>query len=94
MKHISKNQEPEGISRWKKRNKGAAWKEFATTSEHRELRASLLAEQLGMCCYCETMIALENSHIEHLKPKSVYPKDELAYAIFWPHVIRKRVVEE
>ena len=79
MKHIRKNQEPEQFSRWKKGKKGANWKAFARTSEHRDLRASLLTEQLGMCCYCEAIIALESSHLEHLKPKSVYPKDELDY---------------
>lgn len=70
MKHISgKLAEPETFRRWKTRNKGANWDDFSKSPEHGKLRQHLIDEQLGMCCYCEVMIVLKDSHIEHLRPK-------------------------
>ena len=82
MKYICKTAEPEAFRRWKTRNKDAnKWDDLPIIPERRELRKHLINEQLGMCCYCEMMISLEESHIEHLKPKGnpSYRKDMFSY---------------
>lgn len=80
MRYIEKHTaEPEAFSRWKKDNAKANWNDFSISTEHRDLREQLLAEQVGMCCYCEVMLTLDDSHIEHLKPKSKHPKERFAY---------------
>ncbi|MCW5202462.1 TIGR02646 family protein [Desulfobulbus sp. US4] len=86
MKHIKKEtSEPENFTRWKKRHKEAIWKDLSKASENgnlkSELREKLIAEQLGMCCYCEAIISLDECHIEHLKPKgnSIYQKEMFSY---------------
>lgn len=80
MRYIEKySTESEEFSRWKKQNKRAGWNDFSTSAEHRKLREQLLAEQLGMCCYCEVLLSLNDCHIEHLQPKSVYPQNMFAY---------------
>ncbi|GEM_PF-1190400 len=81
MKYICKTTEPENFRLWKNRNKGANWDDFSKTSEHGELRNRLIEEQQRMCCYCEVLIKLEDSHIEHLKPKGnpSYRKEMFLY---------------
>ena len=77
---IEKNTtEPDSFSQWKKCNGGASWNDFSQKSpEHkRELKEQLITEQLGMCCYCELM--LNDSHIEHLKPQSIYQQEMFVY---------------
>ncbi len=39
----------------------------------------MLYEQGYICCYCERRIEQENSHIEHFKPRSRFPEEELVY---------------
>lgn len=43
------------------------------------VKESLLTEQYGLCCYCLKRIGPHNSHIEHLKPQSRFPEEDLAY---------------
>ncbi|WP_446008498.1 retron system putative HNH endonuclease [Candidatus Electrothrix sp.] len=91
MRYIEKHpEEPEAFSRWKKQNKKADWRDFSTSAEHRELREQLLAEQVGMCCYCEVMLTVDDSHIEHLKPKSRYPQERFAYGNLLASCNRKK----
>jgi 5-methylcytosine-specific restriction endonuclease McrA len=80
MKHLIKDTtEPDHFSRWKKQNKKAGWNNFSGGSEYGEVKEQLIAEQLGMCCYCEVIISLNDCHIEHLKPKSIYPQNMFTY---------------
>jgi uncharacterized protein (TIGR02646 family) len=46
-----------------------------------ELKSALLAEQGGICCYCERSVSESDSHIEHLDPQSspTGAKKTLAY---------------
>jgi uncharacterized protein (TIGR02646 family) len=47
------------------------WNEYLAQNK-RKLRKHILEnEQNGLCCYCEGKISLENSHLEHIKPKSL-----------------------
>ncbi len=80
MKYIDKTTpEPDRFIRWKKRNKRAGWNDFSGGSEYREVKEQLIGEQLWMCCYCEVILSLNDCHVEHLKPKSVYPQNMFAY---------------
>lgn len=80
MRYIEKyTTEPKAFSRWKKQNKTAGWNDFSGGTEYGEVKEQLIAEQLGMCCYCEVLISLDACHIEHLQPKSVYPQNMFAY---------------
>ena len=43
------------------------------------LVAELLAEQMGLCCYCMSSIEEGRFHIEHLAPQSGYKNEEVQY---------------
>lgn len=49
--------------------KSEIWDEY---KEKRKLKEYILEnEQNGLCCYCESKVTLDDSHLEHLKPKSL-----------------------
>ena len=52
------------------------WKDFTSESEIKKLlKEALLEEQENGCCpYCEIEINLNNSQIEHIKPKDKFPE--------------------
>jgi len=52
------------------------WKDFTSESEIKKLlKKALLEEQENDCCpYCEIEINLNNSQIEHIKPKDKFPE--------------------
>ena len=47
--------------------------------EIRDLRDSLIAEQGGLCCYCNKDISDGDFHLEHFKPQHPYVALELEY---------------
>ena len=47
------------------------WNEYLAQNK-RKLRQYILEnEQNSLCCYCEGKITVKNSHLEHIKPKSL-----------------------
>ncbi|WYE87069.1 TIGR02646 family protein [Fusobacterium polymorphum] len=52
------------------------WKDFTSESEIKKLlKEALLEEQENSCCpYCEIEINLNDSQIEHIKPKDKFPE--------------------
>lgn len=81
MKYIKKGNEPEELAKFK----GCAnedwqpkFREFRAEDKKR-FHQKLIEEQGDICCYCGMRISREDSHIEHLKPQSKYPEDELNY---------------
>lgn len=81
MKFIKKSEEPEIFQQWKSQaneNWQPTW-DVLRAKEKRQLHQNLLAEQGFICCYCQRQISLEDSHIEHLKPKTHYPELALEY---------------
>jgi uncharacterized protein (TIGR02646 family) len=81
MKYIVKAIEPESLSEWKLLQQQTPNYNYANLQnpQKRELHQSLLNEQGKICCYCQRQIALNSSHIEHLKPQSLYPEESLTY---------------
>ena len=81
MRYISKQEEPESFRCWKSLSNDA-WQPTYKTLQNPEkaiLHASLIAEQEGLCCYCQGIVEPDNSHIEHLLPQSLYPSIALNY---------------
>ena len=40
---------------------------------------SLMIEQGFLCCYCESRVERDDSHVEHFRPKSKYGSQQLNY---------------
>ncbi len=81
MKHIKKGEAPESFANWKKLE-NENW--TPTYDDLRgevktDLHHSLLREQGYICCYCGMRIAVDSSHLEHLKPQSSYQYLALEY---------------
>ena len=76
MLKVNKKSEPEEFTKYKKKNKVINWKDFTSESEIKKLlKEALLEEQENSCCpYCEIEINLNDSQIEHIKPKDKFPE--------------------
>lgn len=79
MKYILKKSEPESFTDWKSA-KGREYNDLINPIKG-DVKKSLLVEQGYICCYCESKISKENSHIEHLKAKDKdkFPELQLDY---------------
>lgn len=77
MRAIAKGGEPESLRRY--RATGGIYADFRDTQE---LRVSLVTEQRGLCCYCMCRISADSSamKIEHWRPQSRFPGQQLVYA--------------
>ncbi|MEB3308901.1 MAG: retron system putative HNH endonuclease [Snowella sp.] len=90
MRYIKKQEEPTEFSEWKA-EENEDWKPYWSSkgtnfrgSVKKIVHESLLKEQSYICCYCQRRIDLNNSHIEHFKPKDedCYPELSLDYRNF------------
>lgn len=66
MRTISRRAAPNCLSQ---QSGQQSWADFMGTPCHSSVDAELRLEQQGLCCYCESTVALGNSHIEHLEPR-------------------------
>ena len=74
LKVNKKKSEPEEFTKYKSKHKIINWDSF-TTEIKQVLKQYLLEEQENSCCpYCEIEIYLDNSQIEHIKPKDKFPE--------------------
>lgn len=83
MKHINKYKiEPSEFTDWKNSNPMGTFKNLNATPEKEILKKALIEEQKSLCCYCESLITANDSHIEHFKPKGggQFPEEQLVYA--------------
>jgi uncharacterized protein (TIGR02646 family) len=90
MRYIKKQKVPPEFTQWKA-EENEDWQPFwnskATNFQNPQkqiVHQSLLKEQGYICCYCQRRIDLNNSHIEHFKPKDedYYPELSLEYNNF------------
>ncbi len=82
MRYIPKPAEPAFFRAWKSR-RSADWVPTYANLQKPEkplLHRALIAEQGGLCCYCQSLVSADNSHIEHLLPRTLYPELQLDYA--------------
>lgn len=81
MRQIVKNHEPQQFSTWK-RQRGTAhqrgWDQL-TRPIKQVIHDALMEEQGYICCYCESRVTRDNSHVEHFRPSSKFPSHELDY---------------
>jgi uncharacterized protein (TIGR02646 family) len=99
MRYIKKQEAPPEFTEWKAQE-NEDWKPFwnskATNFRNPQkeiVHQSLLTEQGYICCYCQRRINLNNSHIEHFKPKdeSRYPELSLEYTNFLASCQKERI---
>lgn len=80
MLKINKENEPEFLLEYKRKNSPKAWKDY--DSEIKDCLKSFIVEkeQCKYCAYCErTIYELSESHIEHIKPRDKFPKSFQEY---------------
>jgi uncharacterized protein (TIGR02646 family) len=92
MKHIVKGAEPPELAAWKAQWTGdgpaAKWDELSA-DVCRALKRALFADQGHICCYCGRRIVDNDSHIEHLVPRS--PKTGVRALTFaWENLLASR----
>jgi uncharacterized protein (TIGR02646 family) len=81
VKYIQKDHEPECFTAWKN-GENDDWKpnyRILQNPEKKEVHCALIREQGHICCYCQSRIARQSSHIEHFRPQSARPTQELDY---------------
>ena len=81
MKRIGKGAEPRQFSIWKKQDRMSHLPRWNRVSAaiRKSIHESLMREQGFICCYCESRIAMDDSHIEHFRPKTKFPDRQLDY---------------
>lgn len=71
------------ITNWSKKNKkGKIWKDFTKTGTNGVngiVKSELKSEQGNICCYCQNRLLADETQIEHLKPRSIYPSKMFDY---------------
>jgi len=78
MRSITKANEPASLTEYRSKP-DASYEGFP---EKDELRACLVAEQRGLCCYCLCRIHPDTASmkIEHWRSQAMYPADQLRYS--------------
>src|SRR5437879_5908380 len=73
MKYIQKHGQPHAYTSWRNQVKGTAKNNYTElpTALKQSLLAALLAEQGFICAYTMKRVALNTSHIEHIKPETI-----------------------
>ncbi len=82
MRYIQKASEPVSFTEWKLQENEdwqPSWDNFGKP-EKNDVHDALLTEQGHICCYCESRISPQISHIEHFQPRSKHSKLSLEYA--------------
>ena len=79
MKYINKRNEPKSFTDWKNED-NIEYAKLVNPIKS-DVKDALLIEQGYICCYCESKISKDNSHIEHFKPKDKdkFPELQLNY---------------
>lgn len=75
MKHIEKKAELQTLTRHRLQPHAG----YDNYVEKDELRAALLSEQGGICCYCMQRISMAEIKVEHFASQKKYPHRRLEY---------------
>lgn len=84
MRFIAKGSEPEQFKDWKALENDD-WKptyDDLANPEKQAVFTALIAEQKGLCCYCERELKESDCHLEHLNPQSAGAGDDLDFNNF------------
>ncbi len=71
--------EPSGLGDYRRRNPGGSWDDRAFETVRSTVRRQLNREQAGLCVYCETLLAEDDGHIEHIRSRNLNPRLTFAY---------------
>ena len=77
MKTINRTMPPNCLAR---QPADQDWYVFMGSQCHSNLDEKLREEQQGLCCYCELEVAKNDSHIEHMEPRSRNPARTYDYS--------------
>ena len=72
MRYIPKpkeNEAPVSFRRWRANHPRAKYSNFHNSAIKSELKDTYIERQAYLCCYCQTRIFNETSHIEHIEPQ-------------------------
>jgi uncharacterized protein (TIGR02646 family) len=76
VRSIRKGPEPRSLTG----HRASAHASYDNFAGKDSLRASLVAEQGGLCCYCLSRIRADSMKIEHWRSQSRHPLDQLDYS--------------
>lgn len=77
MLKVNKGQEPEFLLEFKRKNSPKTWNDYNKDNIKEQIKENILVlEQDEYCHYCEKRIyENEDGHIEHIKPRDLYPQE-------------------
>ncbi|AHF82569.1 hypothetical protein RLEG3_12385 [Rhizobium leguminosarum bv. trifolii WSM1689] len=77
MRMITKGAEPNSLTH----HRAQAHSDYDNYTQKADLRAALVGEQKGLCCYCTGRVRAESTamKIEHWQSQANYPQQQLVY---------------
>ena len=76
MLKVNKEQEPDFLLEYKKKYSPKSWADYNKDNIRSKIKENILVlEQEEYCPYCEKRIYDNEGHIEHVKPRDLYPKE-------------------
>lgn len=96
MKQITKSAEPREFAVWKSDDKMSRRPNWDRVRSHVRsvIHESLMREQGFICCYCESRISMDDSHVEHLRPRRRYRLLQLDYSNLLCSCLREQAAGE
>ncbi len=85
MLKITKAGEPDFLKKYKKKYRPGNWAGYDRENIRERLKAFIFEceqkyAEVSCCVYCEKAVGQDDSHIEHIRPKSVFKKYEQDYS--------------
>lgn len=80
MLKVNKDEEPDFLLEYKRKYSPKSWADYNKDGIRSKIKESILVlEQEEYCPYCEKRIYDDEGHIEHIKPRDLYPKEFESY---------------
>ena len=79
MRKITKGDEPEVLTQWKRAHPRGRYSELST-EERTSIRRACIEEQHGLCAYCCHEITPDNAHNEHVEARDIAPNRSLDFS--------------
>ena len=74
MREIAKGPEPPSLTAHRN-----SFGDYRNYNDKDTLRRALVREQRGLCCYCMARVHDQDTKIEHWRPQSRFPEQQLVY---------------
>ena len=80
MLKVNKDEEPDFLLEYKRKYSPKSWADYNKDGIRSKIKENILVlEQEEYCPYCEKRIYDNEGHIEHIKPRDLYPKEFESY---------------